>query len=149
MIDLRQLRQFVAVAEAEHVGRAAEVLAMSQSPLSRQIMQLEASLGLPLFERVRKRVRLTREGRGFLDEARALLAQAERLEAQARRIGRGDAGTLTLGYVEGAVHAGVLPAVLRQFRAPRRDIRIELQALRSPSRRACGPPGRRAKRVRR
>ncbi|HUZ62785.1 MAG TPA: LysR substrate-binding domain-containing protein [Acetobacteraceae bacterium] len=131
MLDLRQLRQFVAVAEAEHVGRAAEALNMSQSPLSRQVMQLEAILGLRLFERARKRVRLTREGRAFLTEARVLLAQAERVEALGRRMGRGEAGALTLGYVEGAVHAGLLPRAMRRFRVPRPEIRIELRALRS------------------
>lgn len=131
MLDLRQLRQFVAVAESQHVGRAAERLNMSQSPLSRQIQQLEAALGLSLFERVRKRVRLTREGHAFLAEARALLAQAERVEARARQAGRGEAGTLAVGYVAGAVHAGVLPAALRRLQALRPALRIELKALRS------------------
>lgn len=131
MLDLRQLRQFVAVAESEHVGRASETLHMSQSPLSRQIIQLEALLGLRLFERAKKRLHLTREGREFLVEARTLLVQAERIEARARRVGRGEAGTLTVGYVDGAVHAGVLPAALRRLRTPRPEVRVELRALRS------------------
>ena len=69
MLDLRQLRYFIAVAEQENVGRAAELLHISQSPLSRQIRQLEDQLGVLLFERVKKRVRLTQEGRDLLGEA--------------------------------------------------------------------------------
>ena len=78
-MELQQLRYFVAVAETEHVGRAAERLHISQSPLSRQIRQLEEQLGLQLFERIKQRVRLTPAGRDFLAEARDLLAQAERV----------------------------------------------------------------------
>ena len=73
MLDIRQLHYFVAVAEDEHVGRAAERLHISQSPLSRQIAQLEEKLGLVLFERSQQRIRLTRDGRTFLAETRAFL----------------------------------------------------------------------------
>jgi len=58
-MELQQLKYFVAVAETEHVARAAQRLHISQSPLSRQIRQLEEHLGLQLFERVKQRVRLT------------------------------------------------------------------------------------------
>jgi len=131
MLDLRQLRYFIAVAENEHVARAAEQLHISQSPLSRQIMQLEAALGLTLFERAKQRVRLTDEGRDFLGEARELLAQAERLEAHGQRLGKGTAGALTVGYVEGAVHAGVVSGTLRRFRQGRPDLQLHLLSQRS------------------
>jgi DNA-binding transcriptional LysR family regulator len=131
MLDLHLLRQFVAVAEREHIGRAADALHMSQSPLSRQIMQLEGRLGFSLFEREKKRIRLTHQGRGFLQEARALLAHAEGVEARAQRIASGEAGMLTIGYVDGAVHIGVLPRALLRFAAQRPDVRIELRALRT------------------
>jgi DNA-binding transcriptional LysR family regulator len=68
MLDLRQLNYFVAVAETENGAHAAARLGISQSPLSRQIMQLEAHLGLALFERSRQRVHLTSEGRLFLQK---------------------------------------------------------------------------------
>jgi DNA-binding transcriptional LysR family regulator len=131
MLDLRQLRYFVTVAELQHVGLAAERLHISQSPLSRQIIQLEEQLGVQLFERARQRIKLSAAGHAFLQEAIGLLAQAERLEKQAQRLARGDVGTLAIGYVEGAIHNGVLPQALQALREPRPDARIELRALRS------------------
>ena len=129
MLDLRQLRYFVAVAEVEHVGKAAEQLHISQSPLSRQIAQLEERLGLQLFERSQQRLRLTSDGRTFLHEAKALLKHAERLESLGRRLGRGETGGLCVGYVSHAIHAGVLPDALRQVREERPGIHIALYNL--------------------
>jgi DNA-binding transcriptional LysR family regulator len=83
VIELRLLQSFVAVAETEHVGRAAERLHISQSPLSRQIRQLEDDLGLRLFDRERQRIRLTESGRWLLSEARELLGRAQRMEDDA------------------------------------------------------------------
>jgi DNA-binding transcriptional LysR family regulator len=124
MLDIRQLNYFVAVAEDEHVGRAAERLHISQSPLSRQIAQLEDKLGLTLFERSQQRIRLTTDGRTFLAETKAFLTHARRLESLARRLGSGDEGGLCIGYIENAMHSGVLPNALRQLRDDRPDVHI-------------------------
>ena len=126
MIDIRQLRYFVAVAEEEHVGRAAERLHISQSPLSRQIAQLEERLGLTLFERSQQRIRLTRDGQTFLAETRALLTHANRLESLGKRLGRGEEGGLCIGYIENAMHAGVLPNALRVLRVDRPNVHVAL-----------------------
>ncbi|AEI81084.1 transcriptional regulator LysR family [Cupriavidus necator N-1] len=126
MLDIRQLHYFVAVAEDEHVGRAAERLHISQSPLSRQIAQLEEKLGVTLFERSQQRIRLTRDGRTFLAETRAFLTHANRLESLARRLGRGDEGGLCIGYLEYAMHSGVLPNALRELRDSRPAVHIAL-----------------------
>lgn len=130
-MELQQLRYFVAVAETENVARAAERLHISQSPLSRQIRQLEDHLGLQLFERIRQRVRLTPAGREFLDEARDLLSQAERVEERARQVGKGEACSLSIGYCEGIIHNGRLPAALRQFRSTHPRVNLKLAAMRS------------------
>lgn len=126
MLDIRQLHYFVAVAEDEHVGKAAERLHISQSPLSRQIAQLEDKLGLTLFERSQQRIRLTRDGRTFLAETQAFLAHAKRLEGLGQRLGCGDEGGLCIGYLENAVHSGVLPNALRSLRAERPAVHIAL-----------------------
>ncbi|MER7082390.1 transcriptional regulator, LysR family [Saccharopolyspora kobensis] len=132
MLDLRQLRYFVAVAETEHVGQAAERLHISQSPLSRQIAQLEKNLGLTLFERSQQRIRLTRDGQVFLAESRALLQHADRLENLGRRLGRGEEGGLCIGYVADAIHTGILPGALRALHDAQPDVHIALYNL-SPS----------------
>lgn len=130
-MELQQLRYFVAVAETEHVARAAERLHISQSPLSRQIRQLEDHLGLQLFERIKQRVRLTPAGRDFLVQARDLLSQAERVEERARQVGKGEACALSIGYCEGIIHNGRLPAALRRFRSAHPRVSLKLAAMRS------------------
>ncbi|MFI9031048.1 LysR substrate-binding domain-containing protein [Streptomyces sp. NPDC053560] len=129
MLDLRQLRYFVAVAETEHVGRAAEKLHISQSPLSRQIAQLEKDLGLLLFERSQQRIRLTADGRTFLSETQALLRHADRLENLGRRLGRGEEGGLCVGYLGDAMHSGALPRALRDLHEARPGIHVALYNL--------------------
>jgi len=76
-MDLRHLRYFVAVAEEQNVTRAALRLHVSQPPLSRQMRNLEEELGIALFHRGAKAMRLTEAGRVFLTEARMILKRAE------------------------------------------------------------------------
>ncbi|MCB1468995.1 MAG: LysR family transcriptional regulator [Rhizobiaceae bacterium] len=111
-MDLRQLRYFVTVARTGSVARAAEELNVSQSPLSRQIIQFEESLGFQLFERTKKRLVLSREGRTFLDGAAALLDSARQLDVLARDIAGGTTGRLRIGYVDGAVAAGLIGRII-------------------------------------
>jgi DNA-binding transcriptional LysR family regulator len=85
VVETRELRYFVAVAEESHVGRAATRLGMAQPPLSRAIAQLERRLGADLFVRTPQGVTLTRAGETLLREGRAALAAVEAAERRTRR----------------------------------------------------------------
>ncbi|MEZ4438344.1 MAG: LysR family transcriptional regulator [Polyangiaceae bacterium] len=126
MWDLRRLHAFTVVARHESVTRAAAELAVSQSPLSRQILALEDDLGFPLFERHRKRIRLNAAGRAFLREAEGLLHRAHLVREQVTAVARGEVGNISIGYVDGAVHADVLPRALRSLRreAPKATVNL-------------------------
>ena len=81
-LKLRQLTYFIAVAEDLSFRRAAERLFITQPPLSRQIKMLEDSLGVPLFDRDRRGVRLTEAGTRFLVDARSLVNESEQIRAR-------------------------------------------------------------------
>jgi DNA-binding transcriptional LysR family regulator len=111
MVELRQLRQFVAVAEELSFRRAAARLHMSQPPLTVTIKGLEAEIGRPLFERSKHHVKLTGPGSLFLFEARRILAQAERAVQIAQSASN---GVLHLSHL-GSATLGILPPLLRDF----------------------------------
>ncbi len=133
MLDTRQLRAFVALAEELHFGRAADRLDVAQSALSRQLQELEGHLGLRLLNRGRRAaVTLTEAGQALLVEARVAMRQLERAEAAARRAGRGEVGRLEIGYVASAVLSGVLPRALGDFRLARPDVHVQLNPMETP-----------------
>lgn len=129
--DLRQLRYFAAVARFEHIGRAAAALNISQSPLSRQIQQLEAQLGFDLFVREKQRISLSEEGRRFLQEAESLLDHAKTVEERVSALAAGRTGTVRIGFVEGAVYSGDLPRLTRAWREAAPDAHFEYDLARS------------------
>ncbi len=106
-MELRLLRYFLAVAETEHFGRAAEQLHMAAPPLSRAIRQLEHEVGAQLFTRDTRQVRLTEAGRVLQREASLALAGLEDTVDRVRRIGAGKVGVIRLG-VTGSATYGVL-----------------------------------------
>jgi len=113
-MELRHLRYFVAVADTLHFGQAAERLGISQPPLSQQIRQLEEQLGIKLFHRTKRRVKLTHGGELFLNEARLLLAQADYAANLAVRIRQGEMGQLTIA-ISGPADAPFFIEVFRLF----------------------------------
>lgn len=127
-MELRQLRYFIAVAEAGTFSRAAEMLHISQPPLSVQIKALEDELGVRLLDRTPRGASLTTAGNVFFKEARAALTRLEHAKSDAVRAERGDIGLLSIGFVSIADY-GVLPPALKSFRSSRPLVEVQLHEL--------------------
>ncbi len=110
LFELNQLRYFVAVAEELNFRRAARRLNITQPPLSRHINLLEHALGVRLFDRTNRSVRLTAAGERFLFDAIDILKRAESASLFARQTERGEGGALVLGFVPSAT-LEVIPTI--------------------------------------
>ena len=126
-MTLEQLRIFVAVAEREHVTRAAADLGIVQSAASAAIAALETQHGAQLFHRVGRRIELTESGRVFLVEARAVLARAAAAELTLSELGGLKRGTLSV-HASQTIGTYWLPPLLAKFRKahPAIDIRLAI-----------------------
>ena len=116
MIELRHLRYVLAVAEEGNITRAAERLGIRQPPLTRQIRALETELGVILFRRLPRGVRVTEAGRAFVDEAAAIVARAAGLAETARRAARGEQGRIAIGFTSSSAFHPFVTRVIRAFR---------------------------------
>jgi DNA-binding transcriptional LysR family regulator len=125
MIELRHFRYFTVLAETLHYGRAAEILHISQPPLSRQIAALEQELGVVLFERTRRSVRLSAAGERFYRDAKGILSAVERARSNAHSASLGEEGALSVGFMFAAAYS-VLPALTRAYALafPRVDMKL-------------------------
>ena len=128
MVELRHLRYFIAVAEELNFSRAAERMHMAQPPLSAAIRQLERDLGVELFARTTREVKLTEAGNAFLAGARRTLADAERAAEDAKRAAAGELGHLRLAY-SWSTRFDTLPALGRAFRAGHADVELLAQEM--------------------
>jgi DNA-binding transcriptional LysR family regulator len=122
----RRLRYFVVAAEEQNFTRAAKRLRIAQPSFSAQIKQLEGDLGVKLFDRTGRGVRLTEAGRLLLVEARRIFAQLEQTVDLVRRVGEGRIGRLALGFLPSVAHS-VLPGVLLKFRERFPNVELRLQ----------------------
>ena len=124
-MELRHLRYFVAVADAGSVSRAAQRLNITQPALSRQIQDLEREFACRLFDRIGRRIALTRDGEDILERTRRLLADAEGLGERARALAGGEAGVLRIGAVPQFIETA-LPEVLTRYSLTHPGIEVEL-----------------------
>ena len=115
-MELRQIRQFVTLAETLNFHRAAEALNMTQPPLSLSIRKLEEDLRVRLFERHSRGVSLTQAGQAALPYARDVLAAAEAMARCVRETVSGERGRLRIGFVGSATY-GLVPAIVPRFHA--------------------------------
>lgn len=125
-MELRHLRYFVAVAETQNVLRAAtQKLHVSQPAVSRQIRDLEDELGVQLFERTGKAVKLTDAGQLFLKEARAVLERTDEAVANVRGFAQAGETELHVGYSP-LPGAQIVPAALRAFQQAMPNVHVKL-----------------------
>jgi LysR family transcriptional regulator, benzoate and cis,cis-muconate-responsive activator of ben and cat genes len=127
-MELRHLRYFVAVAEEENVTRAAARLRVAQPSLSRQVRDLEEMLGLTLFERSSRSLRLTAQGKAFLGEARAVMQRVEEALRLAQAMAGGQQEEIHVGYAP-SLTVDLLPRTLRLFQEACPDVQVRLHDL--------------------
>src|SRR5215470_6506561 len=125
-LELRHLRYFVAVAEELHFGRAAQRLRIAQPPLSQQIRKLEEVVGHPLFLRTSRRVKLTAAGEELLRRAQQTLRKIAEDLHSTQRVGRGEVGTLTVGYIP-TFMLTVFPQLLNTYRKQFPQVELRLR----------------------
>jgi DNA-binding transcriptional LysR family regulator len=128
-MELRRLKYMAVLAEELHFGRAAERLGIAQPALTQQIQALERELGVQLFQRTKRSVRLTVAGRVTLDEAIRTLQQADRTALVAQQAGRGQLGHIEIGFVGSAVFSGVLSKAISGFRQANPMVELRLSEL--------------------
>lgn len=127
-MELRHLRYFSAVAEQLSFVKAAELLHITQPPLSRQIQELEQEIGTALFSREGKRVMLTPAGESFWADVKGLLASLELSLARTRKIGQIGTGPLRIGAVNYLI-GKLVPDFLGELQKSFPDARVEIEAL--------------------
>ncbi|MEM5314395.1 LysR family transcriptional regulator [Paraburkholderia sp. JHI869] len=127
-MDLKQMRYFLAVAEEQNFGRAAQRLYMAQPPLTRHIKMLEEELGTLLFTRTPKGAELTEAGRTLLAEVPNILALTKRAIEQTQLAGQGLLGRLDVGIFTSSVLQAI-PQLLATFHSERPGVKIGLHNL--------------------
>ncbi|MFC1563664.1 LysR substrate-binding domain-containing protein [candidate division KSB1 bacterium] len=111
-MELRHLKYFLVLSEELHFGRAAKKLFIAQPPLSRQIKNLEEELGVKLFERTKKYVRLTPYGEYLREESQKIFTHVEMIKNHLSLLNKGITGQITIGYIGSVMHS-LLPQVLK------------------------------------
>ncbi|MEA5256549.1 LysR substrate-binding domain-containing protein [Arcicella aquatica] len=110
-MDFRQLSYFLGVASELHFSKASEKLFIAQPALSRQVQQLENKLGVLLFERDKRNVKLTPAGEYLNNEAQKILSQLDNIKHRTQLIHNGEEGEIRIGHPGSAIYS-VIPPLL-------------------------------------
>lgn len=131
-MELRHLRYFIAVAESHSFRVAAERIHVTQPAITRQIQDLEAEVGVALFQRTTVGVMLTPAGELFLREVRVALSILTAAIRSAKRVSAGLEGSLRIGFVENSSWEGLVPDAFARYQAQAPNVHLELLPLNSP-----------------
>lgn len=127
-MELRHLKYFVTVAEELNFSKAAQKLFTSQPSLSQQIKDLESELNLKLFNRTKRKVELTEEGKQLIPYAEATLAQAENTIALTRKMAGENNSNLRIGFIP-VVEIKIFPKVLPALHVQHPDLKLQLKSM--------------------
>ena len=125
-MELRHLRYFIAAAEEQHFGRAADRLHVTRPAVSQIIADLEGELGTPLFERLAHHVRLTAAGRTLLPQLVRIMDDLSEALIVTKRVGQGKTGTLNIGYGSLTLMHSIFRAAVKKFHETYPDVTLSL-----------------------
>ncbi|MER3633146.1 MAG: LysR family transcriptional regulator, partial [Blastocatellia bacterium] len=125
-MEIRQLKAFLAIAEAKTFTAGARRLNVTQAAISMQIRQLEEEVGLPLFTRTPRRVILTEAGEHLLERARKILREHDSALAEIAEVAGAEYGRLRIGTASGTFAMHQLPAILKRLKQayPRAELTV-------------------------
>ncbi|WP_336775455.1 LysR family transcriptional regulator [Paenibacillus sp. MMO-58] len=124
-MELTQLEYFLKVAQTEHLTKAAESLAITQPALSHSILKLEAELGVPLFERKGRNLRINRYGTMFSMHVEKILQEVERGKKEIEEHSNPDSGVIYLAYLN-ILGVDLIPNLIRDYRKLNPAVTFEL-----------------------
>lgn len=130
-LSLRQIRYFVVVAEAKSFRRASEILHISQPPLTQHIKTLEETLGVVLFDRGNRQIKLTKAGEELLSSSQNLIRTLTDNLERVKAIGRGLEGTIRIGITNDYMYSPALSQI-QEFCDSRPGISVEIDVNMSP-----------------
>jgi len=124
-MELKQIKYFLALAQELHFWNTSEKMFITQSALSRQIQALEEELGLKLFERTKRNVKLTEAGIFLRDKWTPLLDEIDRIHRQAKKLHDGESGYIKIGY-PGSIAFSFLPDLLASISRNLPELKMDL-----------------------
>ena len=125
-MEFRQIQYFIEVAKREHVTEAAHTIHVAQSAVSRQIANLETELGVQLFIREGRNVKLTSVGKIFLEHSETALNEIDKAKQKIKKFLDPERGTIRIGFTS-SLAANPLPTVISAFRTRYPDIGFQLK----------------------